>query len=59
MSQGPDLIPLVQQDQLAVSQDAQLPLPGPAVTLWTLAAGEPVSWRAFNIYNTNGLQVSY
>lgn len=44
-----DLVVLVEQDELAVRQDAQLPLPGSTVGVRTLAAGEPVSRRTFNI----------
>lgn len=44
-----DLVVLVEQDELAVRQDAELPLPNAAVGVRTLAAGEAVSRRTFDI----------
>lgn len=50
-SAGSHLFILVEQDELAVSQDAELPLPGSAVGVRTLTTGEPVSRRTFNVWN--------
>lgn len=48
-SAGSHLFVLVEQDELAVGQDAELPLPGSAVGVRTLTAGETVSRGTFNI----------
>lgn len=48
---GSHLFVLVEQDELAVGQDAELPLPGSAVSVRTLTTGETVSWGTFNIWN--------
>lgn len=45
-----DLVVPVEQDELAVCQDAELPLPGSTVGVRTLTAGEPVSRRTFDIW---------
>lgn len=44
------LIILVEQDELGVGQDAELPVPGAAVGVRALTAGESVSRRTFNIW---------
>lgn len=44
------LILLVEQDELGVGQDAELPVPGAAVGVRALTAGESVSRRTFNIW---------
>lgn len=50
------LIILVEQDELGVGQDAELPVPGAAVGVRALTAGESVSRRTFNIWKQKQLK---
>lgn len=49
-----DLLVLVEQDELAVCQDAEPPLPGGAVRVRALTARETVGRRALHVWRGGG-----